>query len=579
MRRILALFIFVLFFGFVRPVQASLGGYEVRRFEADISLTKDTSFLITERIDVNFLESRHGIYREIPSIYRIDGRRINSKLSVQSVTNELGVKIPYKVSKSGDYVSIKIGDSQKTVLGEVSYVITYRIKNILVEYDEHYELYWNVVGSGWDAPVENVTANVISEYAGIVDTRCYSGKSGSSKECTSRIVNAQLASFLTEQTLGNGRDMSIVVAFDKNNELVFPGFIERFTEKFINIFGYLAAPLGLVYILFFWFKHGRDKRYLSDSVYYEPDDKSTKTVSIFKRAHLPTFYHPLDNVTPGELGTIIDERVDIRDVVAEIAELARLRFLKMEIVTKKKFLGKSTDYKFIRLEKDTKPLRDYQKYLYEKLFESGDEVLLSSLENKFYKHLPEFKKRIYEQVVKAGYFPTNPERVRIKWFFKLVVLEVFLAFIIYWFYSLTGNYLPFIVFGIFSVISFPITFLMPRKTAAGYAVHRQGKGLAFYVNKGKWRHEINEKRLFFEDMLPLAISLGVTKKLASEMKKLGVSPPSYVGGTNAIVLANIGSMDSAFGKSISSSPKSSGGSGFGGGSAGGGFGGGGGGSW
>jgi len=111
--------------------------------------------------------------------------------------------------------------------------------------------------------------------------------------------------------------------------------------------------------------------------------------------------------------------------------------------------------------------------------------------------------------------------------------------------------------------------------------------LRFYLNLGKWREEITEKNLFFEEILPLAMALGIVDKLTKEMADLGVEPPKYFQG---IALASFGhdfgSFNALASSNLNSSPVSSGksswsgGSGFsGGGSAGGGFGGGGGGSW
>lgn len=159
----------------------------------------------------------------------------------------------------------------------------------------------------------------------------------------------------------------------------------------------------------------------------------------------------------------------------------------------------------------------------------------------------------------------------------------FTAVIVWRFTGVTENFGPLILYGIVDLVSLPIAFVMPRKTAKGYSLHRQARGLSFYLGKGKWRQEINEKNLFFEEMLPLAISLGVVKKLAKDMEGLGVRPPSYFEGANgAYFYSGLGRFDSSLGTALASSPKSSsygGGSGFSGGSVGGGFGGGGGGSW
>lgn len=556
--------------------------FVVEKFDSEIIINQDTSLSITEKILVNFTEKRHGIFREIPNVYKIDGKRINSDLKVIQVVNQNDEELDYEISRQGDYVSIKIGDPDIYVFGEQTYIINYEVKNIIQEYSDYFELYWNVTGGSWDTEVLLATAKINSEHANITNITCYSGIVGTTDDyCEGRLFENINAQFNTTKPVGSGRDLTIVLAIDKVNNLILPTATDKMIDRFTNNWGYLVAPISLLYMGISWWKKGRDKRFISDNIYYEPENKDTRSVGLFKRAHLPMVYSPIDNISPGELGTIVDERVDIRDVVAEICELARLKYIKMEIIEKKQLIGKSVDYKFTKLDKDTSNLRDYQTYLLEKLF-SGDktEVKLSDLENKFYKYLSEFKKKIYAWVYEQNYFDNNPDKVRIGWFIKWTVVEIISGVIMYRFFDLTGNFYPLILFGILSVFGLLIAFLMPRKTAKGYAMHRQAKGLSFFVNKGKWREEVNEKRLFFEEMLPLAISLGVVKKLARDMEKLGIAPPNYVhASSNALLYSNIGSLDSKVSSGLASSPKSSGGSGFSGGSSGGGFGGGGGGSW
>jgi uncharacterized membrane protein len=155
------------------------------------------------------------------------------------------------------------------------------------------------------------------------------------------------------------------------------------------------------------------------------------------------------------------------------------------------------------------------------------------------------------------------------------------------FFNMTMNFGPIIPFGFFGVISFFFALSMPRRTAWGYSLKRQIVGLAWYLEKGKWRHEVSEKHLFIEEILPLAVTLGVVDKLTQDMKDLELSPPKYFAGTNMTTFgSDLGRFETTTTSSLLSTPGGkgssswSGGSGFsGGGSSGGGFGGGGGGSW
>jgi len=335
-----------------------------------------------------------------------------------------------------------------------------------------------------------------------------------------------------------------------------------------------------------WYKKGRDKKYLTENVFYEPDSKITKSVPLFSRPHLPLVYSPINGLTPAEVGTIIDEKVDTKDIVAEIVELSRLKFLTIKKIETKGFLGiKSTDYQLTKSDKTTEELNKFQTTLLSKIFDSQDNVKISELKNHFYKYLPDLREKLYDQLETKKLTQGNIEKVRGKWIVLGVLLNFLTIFIIIWFANQrTLNFTPMVIAFIGFIPSLIFGYNMPKKTAYGYNLHRQAVGLKYYLDKGKWREEVMEKNLFLEEMLPLAITLGVVDKLAKDMKDLGIQPPSYMQGMAIHTFANdLNSFNSSVASSLSSSPSGnsswSGGSGFSGGGGGGGFGGGGGGSW
>ena len=601
MKRLITFLALALFF--FLPIQvfaqtSSLpGSYIITDFKSSITLEKDTSLLIKESILVNFPTAKHGIYRIIPVYYVSQGRTINSRLKVMSVTDEQGSSYKYSQSRLKQSISLKIGDPDKTITGVHTYVISYKVFNVVKRYPEEDEIYWNVTGSEWDTDIASASALVDSPYAEITRVECFAGQAGSDEKFCGSDFDDSTAAFNSTQRLGEGRDFTVVIGLNNQNQLVFPGKFEEILQTGLDNLGYLLAVLPLAVLFGFWYKKGRDKKYAGDNVYYRPDDKKVVIKPLFAREHLPMVYSPIAGLTPAQVGTIVDEKVDIADVVSEIVELARMGYLKIEKIQKKALIGSKTDYSFIKLDKESEVLADYQKYLLEKLFaketklnSSGQEyVFLSSLKNHFYEYLNDFRKKLYKNLAEKGFFDGNPDMVRKKWVGVAAVLYVLAFVFLSIFNSPTGNFGP---TAIFFVTAFPAIFLvksMPRKTAWGYSLYRQTKGLAFYLGKGKWREEVNEKHLFLEEMLPLAIALGVVDSLAKDMQELGVAPPSYFQG---FVAGSFYSDITGFSKSTSSGLISapggswsgasswSGGSGFGGGGfSGGGFGGGGGGSW
>lgn len=558
--------------------------YVITQFDSEISIEKDTSLLVKETMSVNFPDERHGIFRVIPIVYSAKGKTMRAGFKVLSITDEFGDLYKYEQSRQGQSVRLKIGDSDKTVTGVNTYVITYQISKVIQRFEDHDEVYWNVTGSEWDTDILTSSATVASRYAEIKKVDCFAGTFASTEKFCTSTFNKENAEFSSTDRLGSGRDFTVVVALDKNNQLVFPGRLRSLISSIFDNWGYLVSVLPFASIFYFWLKRGRDLRFIGENVYYD-EGKGQMTKPLFVREHLPTVYYPIQELTPSEVGTIVDEKVDIDDVVSEIVELARLGYLKIEKISKKKLIFDRTDYKFIKLKKDETRLVEYQVYLLEKLFNEGDEVMLSKLKNKFYVHLDEFKKKLYTSLTVEGVFDGAPDKVRIKWIAIFIVIEGVTLFLMFSFFNATGNFFPFIVLAILSIPGFFIATSMPRRTARGYSFYRQIKGLDFYLEKGKWREEIAEKHLFFGEMLPLAIALGIVGKLANDMQDLGVKPPDYFTGVTTSTLGtDIGAFSSSASSNLMSAPGGkgsswSGGSGFSGGSSGGGFGGGGGGSW
>jgi len=544
--------------------------YEIKSFDSEIELNQDLSLTVKEKIETNFLVAKHGIYRVIPYIYNHKGKTIKANLNIVSITDEDGQDVDYSVTNYNQSKKIKIGDADKTIIGKKDYVIEYKVDQVVLDYGNGPEIYWNVTGDEWEVPINKATAVVKSTYGDIIKTECFGCQSNFDKN---------------QATFEGTKGLTIVVQIDKNNQLKMPGIFEKIINFVLGNWGYLLAVAPTLLMLIVWYKKGRDKKYLSENVYVKPEDQKEENVSLFKRPHLPLVYSPIEGLTPSEIGTILDQKIDIHDIVAEIVELARVGFLKIKKVESKGIFGiKNTDYELIKLDKKTDKLNKFQKDLLESLFKEESEIKISDLKNKFYKELPKLRSDMYEELNKKKISDGDWQKILGKWLGIVIFLNVLSIFLIASvFIKNTGNDGPIVIAILGIIISAVLAVKMPRRTAWGYSLYRQITGLKYYVGKGKWREEIMEKNLFLEEMLPLAISLGVVNKLANDMKDLGIEPPKYFEGILKNSFAHdLNNFNSVMATNLATTPSGnsswSGGSGFSGG-GGGGFGGGGGGSW
>ena len=577
MRRFLRLGILVTIFWITLTTNTlavtSVSDYTINNFESKIKLEQDLSLNITEKIEVNYKIEKHGIFRIIPYIYKNKGKTIKAEMDVLRVTDEKGQKVPYTVENYNQSKKIKIGESDLLVTGLKDYFVSYKIKGVVLDYGNGPEIYWNVTGEEWEVPILKSSAEVESPFGKITKIECFGCKSNFEED---------KASFEGKQGL------TVVVQIDKNNSLKMPGIWEKITKFISDNFLYLIALMPVLTMFIVWYQKGRDKKYLTNNIYYQPDNKIETNVPIFNRPHLPLVYSPINGLSPAEVGTIIDEKIDTKDIVAEIVELARLGYFKIKKIEKKGFLGiKNTDYELVRSDKKDKDLNKFQKNLLESLFvDDIKKVKISDLKNHFYKNLTSLKNDLYFILAEKKMTEGSLDKVRGKWIAAAIFLNIFMGAIIFSTIE-TNNDIGSVSLLVIGLIpSLVLAFNMPRKTAFGYGLHRQSVGLKYYLGKGKWREEIMEKNLFLEEMLPLAIALGVVEKLTTDMKDLGAKPPDYFQGMAINSFASdLSNFNSAAGAGLISAPTNysgsgswSGGSGFSGG-GGGGFGGGGGGSW
>jgi len=553
---------------------AAAAGEAIRVFTTEIQLEADGAFTVVEEIGYDFgQQSRHGIFREIPVRYG-RGRAADYRISleVESVTDESGIAQPYQVSNSGRNLHIRIGDPERTVTARVSYVIRYRVERGILYFDDHDELYWNATGTDWQVPIDRAEAMVFLPEGApldLVSFNCFTGPMGAvGSDCSGRASGA-VVSFATDRPLRGKEGLTIAVWLPKGL-LAQPTALERLLSRASDYLSpWMLLPLGtLLALLHLWRSRGRDPG---------------------AREAIPVSYQPPEGMTPAEVGTVLDERVDIDDITSSILDLAVRGFLEIEEIEATRFLFFSDrDFALVKKKKRDSSLRPHEDLLLTHLFAKGNRVTVSSLKEKFYQHLPEIRRSLYKQLSGArGCFPVSPDRVR-KGYAIAGGLLLGLGFLVLGPFSLA---LPGASLFACGVIVLPLSRVMPRRTRRGRKLYEEILGFKEFVERvdGDRLERMGARSVGqFEKLLPYAIVLGVADQWADAFAGIYTEPPSWYhsprythGFAPRPFVGDLGRSLGTMGRTMSSSPTTSGsgGSGFSGGSSGGGFGGGGGGSW
>lgn len=557
---ILSLIILFVFFVPETFAQEKIGQYII-----DIEIKDSGKIDVREKITYDFgVEERHGIFRDLPFIKtNSDGKKFKISFENFQVLNDSGQPYSFTESTEGENIRLKIGDPDKTITGVHAYNIFYTARGALTYFSDHDELYFNAIGNsstgGWEVPIEKATVTVTAPPGdGSYNFDCFTRYSGSTEKDCIVSQTSNKATITLNRPLEAGEGPTVVAGFPINlvsrlepEPLI--GFFDTLFGKltlvaliFLGIWWYLIYPLWIVAK---WFLYGRDPVVgAALTAFFEP----------------PT--HQSGKLKPGEAGVLVDEIVHSRDVAATMVDLARRGWFTISEKAKGEIELKKYD------KKTEETLADFEKKLFDSLFDGGKRVNLEDIE--LYTAVKEVEKMLYENVVEYGFFKKNPQSIRT---FYSVIGTI----------ALTTLSLP------LAVSAFIFGRSMPARTFSGAIETGKTRGLKNFLKSQEKLIEFQskqagtdlEKQNFFEELLPFAIAFGVEKEWVKHFASLDVKPPQW------FTTYRTGVFVDSFGKSLdqslsdfrsSATPTSSSSgfsSGFSSGSSGGGGGGGGGGSW
>lgn len=554
MKKLFFLILFFLLF-FSKP-QTSFAEV-IHSFNTNIVAHKNGEMSITETINYDFEDSyRHGIYRYIPLYSKVgDLYRVIKIKNINILRDEKKEK--FTVSRTKEQIYFKIGDADKVINGTHVYKISYTVENgIGSNYKDHDEIYWNITGNDWQVQIEKAVANISTDFEiNKINLICFEGPLGS-KDQACKVEGKRVSS---SQILYPGYGLTIVSVYPANTfpkSILLKELPKTIGEQLGNLFLrnlhliYIFLNIFLPLILIYWYKaHKNKKRFGEPTVNFDiPKDEKGKRLA------------------PALAGTIDTATLERDDVVATIFDLAIRKYIRLEEVKEKtKVLGvfdkEKKEQQIIKLKKDDGKLLDFEKTLFNRLFEVGDSIKVSDLKLDFYKTFSDMEKDVFKELVNKKYYVKNPKNQK--------------AFLI--------------VFGMWSLftlnIILAITFLILAKklngrTSLGDEIDYKIDGLKLFLKSMdrnyKWQAE---KFYTVEQMIPYAMALGYVDKFMEALKiiKPDYNPSWYKGYSGNFYLGYAAFYSATSNNMTTSAPSSS--SGFSGGSSGGGGGGGGGGSW
>lgn len=548
----------------------------IREFSSTINVLPDSSILVREKIVYDFEESlRHGISRSIPLT---NSKKEPVQIKSLSVIGDDGNPSKFKTDIANSTMNIQIGDPDRMVSGIHEYDITYQVFGGVTYYEDFDEIYWNVTGNDWQMPIQKSEVKVILPN-NVFPTRvaCYYGKLDSRAGCEITESNT----FVSGRELTAGEGLTIAVGFPKGIVAMYKINVETELYSNLKLFWPIIFPVVVfIYMYNRWFKKGKDET--------------------GKGVIIPQYDVP-DDLTPLEVGGIVNGKVINQNISAEIIYLATKGYIKIRQIDEEcdNFLCliSKKDYEFTLLKEVGLLSNIFDRKILKGIFEEegivGGISKLSELNNNFYKSIPDIDNAVADTLLIKKYFKNFPKlKSKDNLIFGASIFGA--SMFVGKFFNISNNVedLKKLVVFIFSlalsaVIYFIFNRIMSAKSRKGAEAREYLLGLKEYLqiaekDRLKFHNAPDKKPETFEALLPYAMVFGVEELWAREFKDIyDVQPKWYENKSSNFNIVDFGHEMSTFNALAATSfspPHSTSGSG-GGGSVGRGGGGGGGRSW
>ena len=297
--------------------------YVIDKYDVNIVVNENNTFDITETITAYFNVSKHGIFRTIPlknTITRLDG---TSSTNRAQITN-LSVDNKYTTSRENGNLKVKIGSASSTLTGKQTYVIkyTYNIgKDPVKDYDE---LYYNIIGIGWDTVIGNITFTIT------MPKEFDSSKLGFSSGVTGSTDNSNIKYSVSGNKISGSYNgiLGVGEALTIRCELPEGYFVGAGLT--INIMDYIFFLIPILFLeiaIFLWYKFGRD-------------DQVVETVE----------FYPPQGFNSLEVGFLYKGKADAQDVTSLLIYLANKGYIKIAETEEKSLFSKSKGFKITKLK-------------------------------------------------------------------------------------------------------------------------------------------------------------------------------------------------------------------------------------
>lgn len=443
-----------------------------------LKLERDGSLAVTEQI---FVQARKSMTRHTP-------------LRIKASDEQDRVFTVRDVVVDGNATTEVTNDQFVMTVGEGATTIRYRVEGTVTDSAGHQEVRWQVA-SGWDTKVRLLRASFIAPDLPEAVV-CLAGAFGTDSKCKSALTDSTQVLRVEQEGLPAGQRVDLTVNLPAGTVGANARFDDIGTASAFGLTMPSAIGLGALVLLLIggfvvlWLARGRDARALAGDV-------GPVELLMTGDGGRVAFASP-DGVLPGQVGTVVDERVDVADVTATVVDLAVRNYLAI------RELGPS-NWVIVRRNPPDGSLTDYERTVYQQVLGNAPEVPLAAV----HVDMGAVREAMYADVVSREWFARRPDHDRSLWS-VVGVLLAFLGIVATVVLALTvGNALiglALVVGGLGLALG---ARMMPARTRRGSVLVQQVRGLLSYL-RGTQAATIpaQDREMVLSRSLPYAVVLG-----------------------------------------------------------------------
>lgn len=443
-----------------------------------LKVERDGSLSVTEQV---FVQARKTMTRTAPL-------RIQAGDDRDRVFTVRDVKVDGNGSTevTGDHFVMKLGAGATTV--------TYKVDGAVTDVNGHQEVRWQVA-SGWDTKVRLLRASFIAP-ALPEAVVCLAGAFGTDSPCGSALADSSQVLRVVQEGLPAGERVDLTVNLPAGTVGANARFDDIGTASAFALTTASGVGLGALVLLLIggflllWLARGRDARALAGDV-------APVELLMTGDGGRVAFASP-DGVLPGQVGTVVDEKVDVADVTATVVDLAVRNYLSVRE-------NGPSEWTLVRRNPPDAALTDYERAVYQQVLGDAPEVAVSALRV----DLAVVREAMYVDVVKREWFARRPDHDRSLWSVVGVLMAgvgiaatVVLALTVG--HALLG--LVLVVGGL--GLAFGAR-MMPARTKRGSVLVQQVRGLLNYLRTTEIAQvPAQDREMVLSRSLPYAVVLG-----------------------------------------------------------------------